>query len=90
MGVIGRQFYDQQLARRFRHHWRSRGEEEDAFKIRLLELSDVEAAEPDGDVLLKLGAFLRSDHGRFWFANHRDYFASFKSVLITDTGKKII
>lgn len=31
-------------------------------------------------------SFLRSDHVRFWFANHQDYFASFPAIHLSDTG----
>jgi hypothetical protein len=41
---------------------------------------------PDESALTKNTNFLRSDHIRFWFANNNDYYASLKSVHLSDTG----
>jgi len=43
---------------------------------------------PSEESLIRNTNFLRSDHIRFWFANNVDYYASFKSVHISDTGTK--
>ena len=42
---------------------------------------------PRKDVMMNNTDFLRSDHAAFWFSNHRDFYASFKAVHISDTGK---
>ncbi len=41
---------------------------------------------PNLETLAKHVNFLRSDHIRFWFANHQDYFASFPAMYVSDTG----
>ena len=41
---------------------------------------------PKKEVMMNNTDFLRSDHAAFWFSNHRDFYASFKAVHISDTG----
>ena len=63
------------------------------FKMRRMELSDGRKGEgfeggrfPARGILMNNTDFLRSDHAAFWFSNHRDYYASFKAVHVSDTG----
>ena len=42
---------------------------------------------PRKEVMMNNTDFFRSDHAAFWFSNHRDFYASFKAVHISDTGK---
>ena len=55
------------------------------IELKSFQLGDMED-KPALPILSKYGEFLRSDHSRFWVANHDDYYASFKSLLISDTG----
>ena len=55
------------------------------IELKSFQLRDMED-KPGLPILSKYGEFLRSDHSRFWVANHVDYYASFKSLLISDTG----
>lgn len=64
------------------------------FKMFEMELRDGNVGEgfeggrfPSKDVMMNNTDFLRSDHAAFWFSNHRDFYASFKAVHISDTGK---
>ena len=58
------------------------------MKLRVFELpaDEISNRYPNASKLEKHAGFLRSDHVRFWFANHQDYFASFHSIHISDTG----
>ena len=53
--------------------------------IKVLELGTL-GDNPSGDFLVNYTNFLRSDHARFWFSNHQEYYGSFKSVMVSDTG----
>ena len=64
------------------------------FKMLKMELSDGNIGRgfeggrfPSKEVMMNNTDFLRSDHAAFWFSNHRDFYASFKAVHISDTGK---
>jgi len=60
----------------------------DLLKLRVFELPADEISNkfPNASSLGKHASFLRSDHVRFWIANHQDYYASFHSIHISDTG----
>ncbi len=88
--------YDRQLADRISHHWkqqdRSRVPRSHSVsakvKLRQFHLSSLGTRLPkDEDDVVNSANFLRSDHARFWYANNEDFVASFKSILLTDTGK---
>ena len=73
-----------------------KGNHSDATKYKMLkmELSDGNVGRgfeggrfPSKEVMMNNTDFLRSDHAAFWFSNHRDFYASFKAVHISDTGK---
>ena len=49
--------------------------------------ADLNANIPEEITLVRNTNFLRSDHIRFWFSNNQEYYASFKSVHLGDTGK---
>lgn len=74
----------------FIHHWNSQeGSEADGLKLRHLQLphEDINSKFPsNASGLERHSAFLRSDHVRFWIANHQDYYASFHSISLSDTG----
>ena len=53
--------------------------------IKVMELGTL-GDNPSGDSLVNYTNFLRSDHARFWFSNHQEYYGSFKSVMVSDTG----
>ena len=56
------------------------------FKLRSLELDELSNVFPTAEALARHITFLRSDHVRFWFAHHEDYFASFPCLHLSDTG----
>ena len=88
LGLISRET-DESLKDLFRSHWDSQDDCQQNIGIQTLELpSDIDNRMPDLDTLGKYTSFLRSDHVRFWFVNHKDYYASFKSIQLADTGKK--
>ena len=90
LGLISRET-DESLKDLFRSHWDSQDECQQNIGIQTLQLpSDIDNRMPDLDTLGKYTSFLRSDHVRFWFVNHQDYYASFKSIQLADTGAKII
>ena len=66
-----------------RHHWNA--QEEGNVGIKVMELGTL-GDNPSGDSLVNYTNFLRSDHARFWFSNHQEYYGSFKSVMVSDTG----
>ncbi len=100
LAMLSRPFEDQ-LARRVRFHWDRLQNEDNGerrpkstlatnkspeYKLREFRLRDLRTQQPDEDILVNFSNFLRSDHVRFWYANNKDYFASFKGVMLTDTG----
>lgn len=78
--------YDAELANLFKHHWEN--QDDSKFRFKNLELSkDIDTKFPnDTEALERHSAFLRSDHIRFWFANHVDYYGSFRAINVMDTG----
>ena len=63
------------------------------FKVLRMDLLDGSSGKelnggrfPSKRVLMNNTDLLRSDHAAFWFSNHRDYYASFKAVHVSDTG----
>ena len=60
--------------------------EEAKFKYRDFKLDDLGTEVPDENILANYSNFLRSDHVRFWYSNHVDYYVSFKAVMLSDTG----
>ena len=83
LGLYSRQF-DQQLSRRFHHHWRRLTGRQ--YRLERFDIS-LGAHKPTEEVLQDYADFLRSDHTRFWFANTKDYYASFQGILLADTGE---
>ena len=66
-----------------RHHWNAL--EDGNVGIKVMELGTL-GDNPSPDSLVNYTNFLRSDHARFWFSNHQEYYGSFKSVMVSDTG----
>ena len=90
LGLISRET-DASLKDLFWSHWDSQDDCQQNIGIQTLQLpSDIDNRMPDLDTLGKYTSFLRSDHVRFWFVNHKDYYASFKSIQLADTGANII
>ena len=59
------------------------------LKLKVFQLPEAEITNrfpKNASTLEKHTSFLRSDHARFWFAKHQDYFASFPAIHVTDTG----
>ena len=79
--------YDHQLVRRFTHHWSNLDQEDKPFRAVPLVLKDLDTTRPGEDILTNYTNFMRSDHVRFWYANNEEHFASFKAVMLSDTGK---
>ena len=72
---------------KFSFHWNKLDAKEGRFKLRGMILPDeLNRNYPEESALVKNTNYLRSDHIRFWFANNKDYYASLKSVHISDTG----
>eukprot|EP00093_Oithona_nana_P000102 00102.XXX_2075_1112_1 [CDS] Oithona nana genome sequencing. len=82
MAAFSRTRQDQELIDAFMFHW---NQQPNPIELKSFQLGDMED-KPALPILSKYGEFLRSDHSRFWVANHDDYYASFKSLLISDTG----
>jgi len=81
------QFLIQHFSSQFFFHWNNQQDTGLRFKLRNMVLpEELSANFPDELSLVRNTNFLRSDHIRFWFSNNQDYFASFKSVHLTDTG----
>ena len=71
----------------FEFHWNKQPDTERKFKLRNMILpEELNRNFPEDSALTNNTNFLRSDHIRFWFANNKDYYASLKSVHISDTG----
>ena len=66
-----------------RHHWNAQDGGDVGIKV--MELGTL-GDNPSADSLVNYTNFLRSDHARFWFSNHQEYYGSFKSVMVSDTG----
>ena len=76
-----RSFYDDALADTFRRHWNK-----EPSQFRLLDATlEFESQVPSAQMMEEKISYFRSDHSRFWIVNQPD-FASFKAVLLTDTG----
>ena len=67
-----------------RHHWNAQDGGDDVG-IKVMELGTL-GDNPSADSLVNYTNFLRSDHARFWFSNHQEYYGSFRSVMVSDTG----
>eukprot|EP00095_Tigriopus_kingsejongensis_P009819 maker-scaffold239_size242058-snap-gene-1.27 protein:Tk09819 transcript:maker-scaffold239_size242058-snap-gene-1.27-mRNA-1 annotation:"hypothetical protein DAPPUDRAFT_306809" len=86
IGITSREF-DSQLSERFQHHWEQQSQPDwDQFKIKEFRLRQLGPEIPDPDTVGNLTNFLRSDHVRFWYSNNKDFFSSFKSIMVSDTG----
>ena len=85
IGVISRKT-DESLTNLFHLHWKS--QENDQVDVQTLQLpTSIQDHIPDLSELEKYTLFLRSDHVRFWFVNHQDYYASFKSIHLSGATK---
>ena len=74
----------------FFFHWNNQQDTGLRFKLRNMVLpDDLNANVPEEISLIRNTNFLRSDHIRFWFSNNQEYYASFKSVHLTDTGENL-
>ena len=92
IGLISRET-DDSLTSLFHHHWKAQERHHQsnssqhhigAETFRLP--PTIHDHVPDLQELQKYTLFLRSDHVRFWFVHREDYYASFPSIHVTDTG----
>ena len=82
MGAFSREQQDHELLSTFMFHWNN---QQNSMPLKSFQLRDFED-KPELETLDRYGEFLRSDHARFWVGNHEDYYVSFKSIVISDTG----
>ncbi|XP_053647058.2 uncharacterized protein [Cherax quadricarinatus] len=87
--VIYRTQLDSNLAYRFAHYYRALGQEQ--YKIEMMALQELGIELPSVSVLQNNFDFLRSDHFRFWYANHtmpssNITVTTIPAILLTDTG----